>query len=81
MLMSIQLLSPGTDEVLTWLLSCDILTLLVEGSDVDFGMDTCVHVLYPFFVVLLCHHCHFESDHWDLLSHIASLLMTLSFLS
>ena len=74
MLMSIQLLSPGTDEVLTWLLSCDILTLLVEGSDVDFGMDPCVHVLYSFFVVLPHNHCHFESDHEDKLSHIACLL-------
>jgi len=63
MLMSIQLLSPGTDEVLTWwLLSLDILTLLVEGSDVDFGMDPCVHVLYPFCVVLPRHHCHFGLD-------------------
>ena len=57
MLMSIQLLSPGTDEVLTWLLSLDILTLLVEGSDADFVWILvsmfCIHFLLCFLIIIV----------------------------
>jgi hypothetical protein len=45
---------------------------------VDFGLYPFVLALYWFFDALP--HCHFQSDYWDLLSHIACLLITPFFL-
>ena len=77
MLMSIMLLRPGTDDA-TWLLLA-FMTLIVDGRDGGFGMFPCVFAMNWFFDTLVPR--HFQSDHLDLWSHVACLLITPSFLS
>jgi hypothetical protein len=72
MLMSIKLLSPGTDDVI-WL-SVDVPTLIVEGRMVDFRMHAFVLVLNTFLVASPPPSHRFESDHRDLWSLVVHLL-------
>jgi hypothetical protein len=77
MLMSIMLLSPGTDYI-TWLLLA-FMTLIVDGWKVDFCVCPCVLALYWFFDAPPP--WHFQSAHIYLWSHVACLFITHFFLS